>query len=202
MKKLYFATVAILIFLSTYSHALFAPSSGKNVTTVSGNFKQANAAIKVLAVLPMDNETSKEEAGEWLRNALIEGFESYSFYLILSQETIDAKLKEANITDIYSCSPQKLGEILGAEGLVYGRITLFKESVNIVSASVRTGARIQVVYAPTGGVIYDSQQFDNTKSLTPGGIIFASIEAIRNLRNNLLKKYPLKKKVETYKRVR
>ncbi|MCK9555993.1 CsgG/HfaB family protein [bacterium] len=202
MKKLYFATIAILIFLSTYSQALFAPSSGKNVTTVSGNFRQVNAEIKVIAVLPIDNETSKEEAGEWLRNALIEGFESYSFYLILSRETIDAKLKEANVTDIYSCSPQKLGEILGAEGLVYGRITVFKESVNIVSASVRTGARIQVVHTSTGRVIYDSQQFDNTKSLTPGGIIFASLEAIRNLRNNLLKKYPLKKKVETYKRVR
>ncbi|MBN2189888.1 MAG: hypothetical protein JW728_01590 [Candidatus Aureabacteria bacterium] len=202
MKKVCFAAIAILISLCTYSHALFAPSSGKNVTTTAGNFKQVNSTIKVLAVLPLDNDTGKEEAGGWLRDALIEGFESYSFYLVLNQETIDSKLKEANIDDIYSCSPQKLGEILGAEGLVYGRMTLFKEDVNIVSASVKSGARIQVVHAPTGRVIYDSQQFDNTKSLTPGGIIFASIEAIRNLRNNLLKKYPLKKKVETYKRVR
>ncbi|MDD5644835.1 MAG: DUF799 family lipoprotein [bacterium] len=202
MKKICFASMVMLAVLSTYSHALFAPSSGKNITTTVGNFAEINSSIKVLAVLPMDNETAKEEAGEWLRNALIEGFESYSFYLVLNHETVDAKLREANITDIYSCSPQKLGEILGVEGLVYGRITLFKESVNIVSASVRTGARIQVVHAPTGRVIYDSQQFDNTKSLTPGGIIFASLAATGNLRNNLLKKYPLKKKVETYKRVR
>ena len=201
------ATRKFVLMLSILSSALLlsaflAPASGKNITTISGDFNLLNANINTVAVLQIDNSTKKKAASEWLRRALIEGFESYRFYNVLKEGTIDKKLQDAGITDIYSSSPQTIGKILGADALVYTRISAFKEKVNIAFASIETAARTQLVDMATGKVIYDSQQFNTNKGLTPGGIIFASLQAIKDLRDKLLKKYPLKKKVETYRRKR
>lgn len=198
MKKL--ALMCALFTASLFLCAFLSSPPSKNITTTSGDFNALNVKIHTVAVLPIDNTTNKQIAGKWVRKALIEGFESFRYYTVLNEEITDKKLKEAGISDIHASSPRKIGTVLGADAIIYTRLAKFKESVNLAFGSVETSARIQMVDISAQKIIYDSQQTDTTTGITPGGIIFASLQAVRNLRNKLLKKYPLKKKVETYKR--
>ena len=198
MKK--FVLMCALLTTSLFLCAFLSPPPSKNISTTAGDFSTLNVKIHIVAVLPVDNTTNKRVAGEWIRKALIEGFESFRYYTVLNDEITDKKLKEAGISDIYAYSPKKIGGVLGADAIIYGRLSKFKESVNLAFGSVETSARIQMVDVSTQRVIYDSQQSDTTTGITPGGIIFASLQAVRNLRDKLLRNYPIKKKVETYKR--
>jgi hypothetical protein len=80
-----------------------------------------------IAVLPMSNETNDLDGPVFVRKKIFEML-THNGYALVPLEEIDAKLKEQGFTDggqLNAATPQKIGEWVGADGLLYTTLVEF-----------------------------------------------------------------------------
>jgi len=111
---------------------------------------------KVIAVLPLSNQSLKYNAPIKCREIFYEELAEKGYYL-LPLEMIDSALKElgvdsGNKIDLYT--PQKYGEVLGADTLIYGNVREFNTKYLVAYASVTVSLEFKMVEASTGKVLW------------------------------------------------
>jgi hypothetical protein len=112
-----------------------------------------------LAVLPMTNDTNDLDGPIAVRQVLFTHLQQRGYPLIPMAE-IDAKLKEQGFTDggqLKATTPQKIGEWIGADGLVYSTLEEFNYIMlgYYTQRTVKVAAR--VVKADSGETLWDSE---------------------------------------------
>jgi len=122
--------------------------------------KHASAFPNKVALLPLNNGSLDVSAPELIRNLLDSDLSATSIDTV-NTGVMDVKLRQLGITDggqLRSVTPQKLGEALGAEGLLYGDIDEFK-GVNVgVYVNRVIDVRLKLVDAKTGQTLWESQR--------------------------------------------
>jgi len=143
---------------------------------------------KTVAILPFKNETNKEEAFEIVRRTFYNHFSSLR-YGDLELFKVDQRLKKTGFTDpdeINKLSPKKLGKILGADAIIYGRITHYDRVYAGVYSKVSVGAAVKMVDAKTNEFLWSGQHVQSKHQggvpTTPVGLIITAISTAANIR--------------------
>lgn len=123
-----------------------------------------------VAVLPFDVETGFEnecEIENILRGRFYEAF-SYLGYLDRNPDEIDAQLKTMGLYDAKArdnnLSPQKLGELLGADYLIYGTVQKALNSNELFFSETLISANLRMVEAKTGKEIWAKKHDESVLS--------------------------------------
>jgi len=103
---------------------------------------------------------------------------------------VDKVLSALNIktpNDLYNTTPQELGRMLGADALIYGKITDFKNSYYTLFAQIRIGLHIKCVSTVDGSIFFEGEQkrYDNDIRIAtnPLDYIIASFQNYMSLRD-------------------
>jgi hypothetical protein len=169
---------------------------------VSDRFK-TNPPRKI-AVLPFDNlvggnyilneipipRFSKEKGEKWnwtYANRLRRFFfghlaarEFQDIELMYIDKTLQ-KLQILTPNDLEAVPPQELGRILGADALIYGKVTDYKNSYYALFSQIRIGLRIRCVSTEDGSVLFEGEhkRYDNDIRVATNPFDFA-IAAFQN----------------------
>ncbi len=84
---------------------------------------------------------------------------------------IDRVLQKLNIVspnDLKAFSPQELGRILGADALIYGKVTDYKNSYYALFSQIKVGLSIQCISTEDGSFFFEGDQKRNDNSLLVG----------------------------------
>lgn len=159
---------------------------------------------KKIAILPFDNlvggkyilneiplprfSSEKEEDWNWtyanrLRRFFFGHFSAREFEDI-DMRFIDKVLQELKIytpKDLDEISPQELGSILGADALIYGKVTDYKNSYYALFAQIRIGLYIKCVSTEDGSILFEGEQkrYDNNILVATNPLDFA-VAAFQN----------------------
>lgn len=112
-----------------------------------------------VAVLPFVNETESPAASETVRKSFYNHFSAKNFEDV-ELPLVDQRLAAAGLTDpkaIESEDPRRLGELLHVDGLVMGHITDFDRIYAVVGALVNVGAKVRLVDARSGELVWEGQ---------------------------------------------
>ncbi|MDR4496834.1 MAG: hypothetical protein MRK02_02745 [Candidatus Scalindua sp.] len=103
---------------------------------------------------------------------------------------VDKVLSALNIktpNDLYNTTPQELGRILGADALIYGKITDFKNSYYTLFAQIRIGLHIKCVSTVDGSIFFEGEhkRYDNDIRIAtnPFDYVIASFQNYMSLRD-------------------
>lgn len=111
-----------------------------------------------LALLPMDNQSTDLRGPELVRELLKDSLDLANFDLAENAE-VDVKLKGIGISDggqLNAVTPQRLGELLEADALVYGDLTEFNNANVGVYANRTVEISLKLVDAKTGEKLWES----------------------------------------------
>lgn len=136
-----------------------------------GNAKQAlisdnmignvqNPAMLKIAVLPFESNSlinSSEEA-DYIRRQVFLNLKRGGYNLV-EKFVVDGTLQENDLSFpfINEISPQRLGEILGADAIIYGKVTNWNRSYLAIHASITIGAKIKLVDSRNGEILCESK---------------------------------------------
>ncbi|MBU4074614.1 MAG: DUF799 domain-containing protein, partial [Proteobacteria bacterium] len=144
---------------------------------------------RTIAVLPFFDRSRSKHGFETVRRGFYNHFSSLPFK-DMELYRIDDLLKKAGLTDpeeINKTSPQKLGEILGVDAVVYGEISDFDKLFAVIYSQVSVGAEVKMVDAKTGNFLWSGQHVarihEGGLSVTPVGIVATVIVAAMNMRD-------------------
>ncbi|MBZ0107175.1 MAG: DUF799 domain-containing protein [Candidatus Scalindua rubra] len=181
---------------------------GSKEFVVSDKFK-TNPPRKI-AVLPFDNliggnyilnevrlpRFSKKKNDEWnwtyanrLRRFFF-GHLAIREFQDIELMYIDRVLQKLNIVtpnDLKAFSPQELGRILGADALIYGKITDYKNSYYALFSQIKIGLHIECISAEDGSILFEGEQKRNDNSLlvatNPIDVAIASFQNYMRLKD-------------------
>jgi hypothetical protein len=118
-----------------------------------------------VAVLPMDNESNDLDGPVFVRKLMAQALAARGFQ-ILSNDDVDAKLKEQGFTDggqLRATTPQKIGEWTGADSLVYSKL----ESFDYINLGVYAVRRVKImatlINAKTGEKLWEAEREGATR---------------------------------------
>jgi Uncharacterized protein conserved in bacteria len=175
---------------------------------VSDNF-YTNPPRKI-AILPFDNlvggkyilnsvpipRYSKEKTDGWnwtyanrLRRFFFGHFASREF-VDIELMYVDKTLQELGVlspNDLYKIPAQELGRILGADALIYGRVTEYKNSYYALYKQIRIGLSIKCVSTKDDTVFFEGEQVRHDNDIrvatNPLDFIIASFQNFMSLRD-------------------
>ena len=84
---------------------------------------------KKIAVLPMNNQSNDLKGPDYVRKELVQHLEKRGYVVEPTQETDEILTTKLGINDggqLASTTPQKVGEILGVDAVIYGDLLNFK----------------------------------------------------------------------------
>lgn len=113
-----------------------------------------------LALLPMDNQSTDLRGPDLVRELLKDSLDLANFELAENAE-VDEKLKSIGISDggqLNAVTPQRLGELLGADALVYGDLTEFSNANVGVYANRTVEVSLKLVDAKTGEKLWETSK--------------------------------------------
>jgi hypothetical protein len=120
-------------------------------------FEEEKLPHKV-AILPFTNATSTPRGGETVRKMFYNFFSSLN-YIDLELAVIDDTLKGA---DLYQkilageeISPQKLGQLLGVDAVIFGEVTSLGKVFALVYTDNKAGLKTRMVKCDSGKVIWE-----------------------------------------------
>ena len=111
-----------------------------------------------VAILPFANKTTNPEAGIVVRKMFYNFFSSLNYH---DQEPywVDEKLKQKNLYQRVVAgehvSPQKLGQFLGVDAVVYGEVLNLGKIYALVYSENKAGLRARMVQSDTGQTIWE-----------------------------------------------
>lgn len=135
---------------------------------------------RLVAVLPFINETKSDEAFEIVRKIFYNHFSSRRF-LDVELFKVDEKLKEAGLYDpavLAETSAEKLGDILGVDAVIRGKITKFDKAWALIYSQVAVGLWVRMENAKNGKVLWEARHVNR---LHEGGISLDPISALGNI---------------------
>ncbi len=163
-----------------------------------------------IAVLPFDNliggkyilnsvplpRFSKKETEGWnwtyanrLRRFFFGHFASREF-VDIELMYVDKVLQELGIltpNDLYKIPAQELGGILGADALIYGKVTEYKNSYYMLYKQIRIGLSIKCVSTKDGTVFFEGEQVRHDNDIrvatNPFDFVIASFQNYMSLRD-------------------
>jgi len=163
-----------------------------------------------IAILPFDNlvggkyilnsvpipRFSEEETDGWnwtyanrLRRLFFGHFASREF-VDVEIMYVDMMLQELGIVtpnDLYKVSAQELGEILGVDALIYGKVTEYKNSYYLLYKQIRVGLSIKCVSTKDGTVFFEGEQVrrdnDIRVATNPFDFVIASFQNSMSMRD-------------------
>lgn len=151
-----------------------------------------------IAILPVEG---KQEEAKFLRSAFHASFMD-SGLNIVERFIVDGALEKKSWNDpekFLEIPPQKLGETLGADALLYCKVTRWSKFYAILYSSLTVGLELKLVDARTGELLWANEQVDREFEglfKIPFGILSAAIspmvfvakkENLNNLANKLVK---------------
>lgn len=165
---------------------------------------------RIIAVLPFDNlvggkyilneislpRFSKKKNDEWIwtyANRLRRFFFGHLAireFQDIELMHIDRVLQKLNIVtpnDLKAFPPQELGRILGADAMIYGKITDYKNSYYALFSQIRIGLRIQCISTEDGSILFEGEQkrYDNSLLVgtNPIDFVLASFQNYMRLKD-------------------
>lgn len=112
-----------------------------------------NNPLKRVAVLPLKNDTNDVEGPNILREKMAKGLADRSYVVQDIKETEQILRDRMGINlggQLDMTTPQKLGEVLGVEGVMYGTLMDFDETTTGVLNVKKVRAKFQLVNTGTG----------------------------------------------------
>jgi hypothetical protein len=163
-----------------------------------------------IAILPFDNlvggkyilnsvslpRFSKKETDGWnwtyanrLRRFFFGHFASREF-VDVEIMYVDMMLQELGIVtpnDLYKVSAQELGEILGVDALIYGKVTEYKNSYYMLYKQIRVGLSIKCVSTKDGSTFFEGEQVRHDNDIrvatNPFDFVIASFQNSMSMRD-------------------
>lgn len=163
-----------------------------------------------IAVLPFDNlvggkyilnsvplpRFSKKETDGWnwtyanrLRRFFFGHFASREF-VDIELMYVDKVLQELGIitpNDLYKIPAQELGEILGADALIYGKVTEYKNSYYMLYKQIRIGLSIKCVSTKDDTIFFEGEQVRHDNDIrvatNPFDFVIASFQNSMSMRD-------------------
>ena len=111
-----------------------------------------------IAILPFANKTANPEAGSLVRKMFYNSFSSLN-YRDLEPYVIDDNLKinhlYAGVTTGENISPQKLGQLLGVDAVIYGEVLSLGKMYALVYSDNQAGLKARMVRCDSGQVLWE-----------------------------------------------
>jgi hypothetical protein len=133
-----------------------------------------------IALLPMDNQSTDLRGPELVRELLKDSLDLANFDLAANAE-IDEKLRSIGISEggqLNAVTPQKLGELLGVDALIYGDLTEFSNANVGVYSNRTVEAALKLVDAKTGEKLWEA-----TKRKADSKLGLSKDAAVSNLKS-------------------
>lgn len=145
-----------------------------------------NNPIKTVAVLPMTNQTNDVEGPQYVRIELDKRLPGY-FYANKPLKDTDQLLRDQmGVTlgaQLDMTTPQKLGELLGVDAVIYGTLMNFDTQISGLLNVKRARAKFKMVNTKTGETIW--QNGIGIKSETKsGGLIGSALSAAGSIKES------------------
>ena len=121
-------------------------------------YQDASNPLKRVAVLPMKNDTMDVDGPNVVRKKMIAALENKSYNVKNTQETDQVLRDQMGINlggQLEMTTPQKIGEVLGVEGLLYGTLMDFDETSTGVLNVKKVRAKFKLVNAMTGQTVWE-----------------------------------------------
>ncbi len=159
-----------VIFSCLFAVYLAGCSSLDTIKEPGGELPTDDQLPYKVAVLPFVNDTSNPEAAVIVRKMFYNFFSSLN-YLDIEPSLIDEKLKHV---DIYqkiasgiTVSPQKLGQILGVDAIIFGEVLSLGKTYAVLYSDTEASLSARMVSCYTGKTIWSHE---HTASLADGDI--------------------------------
>jgi hypothetical protein len=151
INKIYFFLAIIII-------VLIAGCSAK--ATKKADIDHEKRLVNIIAVLPIENKTQDDVAPDLLRSRIIEEL-YFKGYSKLSPDLIDRRLEELNVDDkkekINDISPQKIQELVGADGILYSTLIKSTKDKGFVYRPITLSLSCELRKSENGEIVWKSQ---------------------------------------------
>ncbi len=144
---------------------------------------------RIVAILPFQNETEEVELANKVRKAFYNHFSSKA-YTEIKLPIVDEKviqLEKSSGKKLYELKPGEVCDVIGCDGLVYGKVIDFKKVYALVYSQLSVEAEVWMVNAKTGKEVFrirESVKFhEGGVPISPLGAIMTAISTALNLRD-------------------
>jgi len=121
-------------------------------------YHDASNPLKRVAVLPMKNDTADVDGPEVVRKKMIEALEGKSYIIRDVKETDQILRDQMGINlggQLSLTTPQKLGEVLGVDGVLYGTLMDFDETTTGLLDVRKVRATFKLVNTRNGQAFWE-----------------------------------------------
>ncbi len=159
--------------------------STKHVSHISGNMVQnvkEPGKLRV-AVLPFQAyDPKKPEKTDYIRKQVFVSLKKGNYDLV-ERFVMDGVMEKNgwDLAQMRDMSPQRLGEAIGADAIVYGEVTNWNRSYLALQSSITIGVKVKMVDARNGEILWESDyKKTDTDGLSklPLGMISAALAPI------------------------
>ena len=142
-----------------------------------------------IAVLPFVDLSGSKEGAKAMRLGFYNHFSSMPFK-DMELYKVDDLLNKAGLNDaeaVRKTSPQKLGEILGVDAVIFGEVSDFDKYFAVLYSQVAVGAEVKMYDAKTGNFLWSGKhkvrKHEGGISTNPVGIVATVIATALNVRD-------------------
>jgi len=142
-----------------------------------------------VAILPFVDKSGNKTALETVRRGFYNHFSSLP-YTDMELFRVDRLLRKGGLTDpeeISKASPQRLGQILKVDAVIYGTVSNFDKFYALLYSQVAVGAEIKMFETKTGHFLWSgrhvTRKHEGGASFSPIGIIGTIISTAMNVRD-------------------
>lgn len=146
--------------------SFFIFSCGPSYTSTT--FRCINDELPIIAVLPFDNESVDFDATPIFRHA-IHNYLKFSEYRMIPLEHVDKALAEQGVRqggEVHMFTPKELGELLGANYVLYGTVTEFNTKYIVVYSSINVEGRFELYDTKRGEKVWEATSGSHSNNFT------------------------------------
>jgi hypothetical protein len=118
----------------------------------------ASNPLKRVVVLPMKNDTNDVDAPDLVRKKMVQALEDKSYIVVNVKESDQILRDQMGINlggQLEMTTPQKLGEVLGVEGVLYGTLIDFDETTTGILNVRKVRAKFRLVQTQSGQAFWE-----------------------------------------------
>ncbi len=180
----------LIFILSLTIWTITGCATQKPTTKMSGNLAKLPKDLLV-AILPVQiSDPKQKDAAELFRQSLYANFER-SRFKVVERYIVDGLLEQNNIqylNEIKKVSAIRLGEILGADAVLYPVMSKIERSYAVIHSSIELTASFTLTDTRTGEILWTASQtetdFEGIGKI-PTGIFAAAIAPVELVTNKL-----------------
>ncbi len=191
-RTLHFALCS-LVFFGCATATKETATTPETQTSFKGTFKVdpylETHMPRTVAVLPFVDRSKSKEGIKTVRKAFYNHFSSLP-YTDVEIHRVDRLLRKAGLTDpevIINTTPQKLGEILKADAVIFGDVSNFDKFYALIYSQVAVGAEVKMFETQKGHFLWSGQHVARKHkgglSVSPVGIVATIVSTAMNMRD-------------------